>query len=467
MRVLDWFIKPPVKATPIVPVYSAPMEMIARFLANGQVVWFDNNAEGNIKEGFLGNHIIFTIQDWKSSKVASAPPLVYEIKDEKTYRKYRAFLADASVDSFRRSQDMKIKALEEIEGHDMQKVLDRPNPHMSRYEFEYGLQTYVDIVGSGYYMGVRDGIADPEKGKITEMYLPPAHHMTIHTGDINNPIKEWSLSSNPDKKISAANVCQVRNFSPRYETASQWMYGLSRLFSAKGIIQKYKDGAASEIGIYQNNGRQDIIFPKDAVDPNEYSLEQMQGIRDAISSKLKSGGISTSTIELGSIRIGFSPTELGILESLQDAKVDLCALYHVPPELFAWGEHSTYNNMTEKRKIGLTDAVLPELEKRKDALNHWLVPSYAEKSKAKLVIDYDYEYFPELQADNAEIVKWMQYVPLTANERRALFKYDSKRDQNADKLMVQTNLTLLEDMGLESFPGNPDDNTFGGNNDGN
>lgn len=442
------------KPAPIVqlPSYSKPMEMIISFAANRQVIFFDNSGQGNIDEGFLGNHIIFTIQDWKSSKVASAPPLIYEVKDEKTYKKYRAYLSDPTIDSFRRSQDLKIKALEEIEGHDMQKVLDRPNPHMSRYEFEYGLQTYIDIVGAGYYMGVRDGL-DPDKGKIKEMYLPPAHHMTIVSGDIENPIKEWFLSSSPQNKISAKNVCQVRNFSPRYETQTQWMYGLSRLFSAKGLIQKYKDGASAEVGIYQNNGRQDIIFPKEANDPNEYSLEQMQGIRDAISTKLKSGGISTSTIELGSIRVGFSPSELGILESLKDAKVDLCSLYHVPVEIFNWGEHSTYNNMTEKRKIGLTDAVLPELEKRKDALNHWLVPSYNEKGKHKLVIDYDYEYFPELQADNAEIVKWMEHVPMTANERRALFRYDTIPGENNEKLMVGSNVKLLDDMGIASFEG--------------
>lgn len=433
------------------PAYASPMEMILRFMANGQVQWMPNNAQSNIDNGYLGNHAVFTIQDWKSSKVASAPPLIYEVKDEKTYKKYRAYLAANTVDSFRRSQDLKVKALHEIEGHDMQKVLDRPNPNMSRYEFEYGLQTYIDIVGHGEYMAVRDS-TDQVSGRIVEMYLPPAHHMIITSGTMTDPIREWSLISNPDKKISAKNVCQIRNFSPQYSTPGQWMYGLSRLFSAQSIIQKYKDGSETQIGVYQNNGRQDIIFPKDARDPNEYTLEQMQSIRDATQSKLKSGGISAHSIELGTIRIGFTPQELGILETLQDAKVDLCALYHVPPEIFGWGEHSTYNNMTEKRKIGLTDAILPELEKRKDALNHWLVPSY-NKDKSKLVIDYDYEYFPELQADNAEIVKWMDHVPMTANERRALFRYDTRPGENNEKLLIGGNVKLLEDMGMESFAG--------------
>lgn len=448
MGLLDYFRPKPVQQ----PRYALPMDMIGRFLANGQVQWMQYDAQGLIDNAYLGNHIIFAIQDWKSSKVASAPPLLYEVKEEKSYRKYRMYLKDATYDSFRRSQDIKTKALVEVEGHDLQKVLDRPNPNMTRYEFEYGMQTYIDIVGAGYQMAVRDGM-DGQSGKIKELYLPPAHQMVAVTGDIYNPVKEWFLNSAPDKKIAAANVCQIRNFSPRYESGMQWIYGLSRLHAAKGLIQKHKDAQETEVSVFQKRGIRDIIFPKGSTDPSEISLEDMNRARDNMNQKIgESGtaGIITNNIEIGSIRIGFSPTELGILETIKDAKVDLCSLYHVPADLFGWGEHSTYNNMTEKIKIGLRDAILPELEKRKDAYNSWLVPSYGDKN---LVMDYDYDYFHELQPDKKELAEWMDKVPLTPNERRAPFGYEALPDENMNKAMIGGNYKLVEDMGIESFAG--------------
>jgi len=71
---------------------NRPLEMQFRFLANGQVQWFPRNSEEFITNGYLGNHAIFTIQDWKCQKVASAPILVYEKRDEKTYKKYKNFI---------------------------------------------------------------------------------------------------------------------------------------------------------------------------------------------------------------------------------------------------------------------------------------------------------------------------------------------------------------------------------------
>jgi len=353
------------------PAYSSPMELIARWMNDGQVVWFDNNAQGNITNGFLSNHIIFTIQDWKSSKVASAPPIVYEVKDETAYKKYRAQIQAKTDDSFRRSQDMKHKALSEVSDHDIQKVLDRPNPNMSRYEYEYGMQTYIDIVGAGYHMSVRDGV-NPEEGAIKEMYLPPAHQMTLVSGNIQEPIKEWFLSSNPENKISAKNVCQIRNFSPRYETPTQWMYGLSRLFSAKSLIQKYADATTTEVSLFQSKGVRDFVFRKNFAEMEELTVEQTQLAEDVLNRKVKesgSGGIVFGNSELGTIRVGFSPTELGILDTLKDAKIDLCALYHIPAIIFDWNvSNSTFNNLSEARKIGLTDAVLPVLYCENDVI---------------------------------------------------------------------------------------------------
>lgn len=465
MGLLD-LIRRPVQPVTQVPAFYSPMEMIGSWLANGQVAWFSADSTGLIKETFMDNHVVFTIQDWKSSKVASAPPLLNEIKDEKAYKQYRQYVKSISSSkddtNFLRARDLRHKALTEVPDHDILKVLQRPNGIMTAYEFFYGLQTYIDIVGAGYLMAVRDGV-DPTEGRITEMYLPPAHQMAIVSGTPYEPIKEYFLNSSPDKKINAKNVCQIRNFSPDYTTSTQWLYGQSRLLAAKKLLQRQKDGTETEVALFQNQGVREMMFPKGMFDPGDVPLDQANSAAELLNKKIRNsgnGGIITSNVEMGSIKIGFTPSELGILDSLKDSKKDLCAIYHIPDAIFNWDEHTTYNNMAEKRKIGLVDAVLPELEKIKDALNYWLVPSYEKPGrdgKNRFVIDYDLDFFPELQADREQLSKWIDSACLTANERRELFGYGQDLGENSNKALIPSGLKILDDEGLGSFGSNEEE----------
>jgi phage portal protein BeeE len=431
---------------------SRPLEMQWRWLPNGQVVWYAHDGDGMIKNCYLGNLPVWTILDWKAAKVASAPPLLYKVKDEKKYRKYRTLMKDVNYKNFHQIHDLKLKALEEVEDHELLDVINNPNPYMSGYEFRYGHTVYKDAVGSSYHTAVRDGVNDPTDGKIKELWLPAAHEMVIVSGGIYNPIAEYYLKSNPEKKINAKNVCHIRHFSPLHDTDFQSLYGMSRLYPAKKVIQSYNEGIETSASIYQTKGVRDIIYPKGITDIGMIPLDEAIAAQDRMNQKLShagNGGIIANNVELGHITVGFSPTELGILEQQNSTKKDLCALFHVSDIIFGWSEHTTYNNLSESRKISLTDAVLPELEILKDSWNSWLLPSYTKDKD--YVIDFDDEYYAELQEDKAEQVKWMSQAPLTANEKRELLGYERSLDLNADKVMLPSNFQLLESMGTESF----------------
>lgn len=451
---------------------SVPRQMILRWMANGQVAWFPDDTQSMIDNGFLGNHAIFTIQDWKSSKVASCPPIVYEIKNEKAYKQYRLMLKDATRDSLRRAKDLQHKALDEVENSDIQKVLDRPNNMMNWYEFIYGHTTFKDICGSSYLGATRDGISDPTQGAIRSMDLFPSQDVVIVSGDRINPIKEYYLKTNPEIKIDVRNVLQIRNFSPRYETQSQWMYGLSRLYALRSILQEYNEAVESNVKLAQDGGVRDIISRKHHSTEmmDDLTPEQSQAVEDVFNRKIKesgNGGLVFANGELTSIRVGFSPVEMGILENKKILKTDYCAAYHIPDIIFGWSDQTTYNNLSESRKIAITDAVLPELEQLTDGLNSWLVPSYnsvkqpLNNQKQKLVIGFDHEYFPELQEDKLEMIKWLEKSPVTPNEWRRAMHYDDSTEENANKIIIPNSVKLLESLDMESFIGRPQDNTFG------
>lgn len=449
---------------------SVPQQMILRFLPSGQVMWMPDNTETWIEQGYQGNHAVFTIQDWKSAKVASCPPIVYEVTDEKSYKLYKAMLKNPTRESLLRAGDLRRKSMREVANTDMQKVLDRPNQMMTWYEFAYGGVTFKDMCGSEYIGATRNGVSDPTTGAITEMTLLPSQYVTITVGNSSNPIKEYVLSTNPDVPIDARNVLQIRNFSPDYKTYGDWLYGQSRLKAARNILQDYNSSVEASASIMQDKGVRDIVFPKNHPQfENDVTPEQAQDNEDVMNRKLKesgNGGVITSSAELGVIRIGFSPTELGILDSKKLTKTDFCALYHIPDIIFGWSDQTTYNNLSEARKIGITDAVLPELEQLADGLNSWLVPSYTDvkqslnNQKQNLVIGFDHEYFSELQEDKAELIKWLEKSPVTPNEWRRALHYDDSPEENANKIMVPSGMKLLEDMGFEIGTGDP--STFGG-----
>ncbi len=468
MGLFDFFNKKAVNKN------SVPRQMILRFMSNGQVAWFSDDTQSMIDNGFLGNHAIYTIQDWKSGKVASCPPIVYEVKNEKAYKLYRSMLKNATRESLMRAKDLQYKALDEVEGTDMQKVLDRPNNMMTWFEFIYGHTTFKDMCGSSYIGGTRDGILDPTQGAIRSMDLLPSQDVVIVSGTQNDPIKEYFLKTNPDTKIDVRNVLQTRNFSPRYETQSQWMYGLSRLYPLRSILQEYNEAVSSNVKLYQDGGVRDIIFksnhPQELSD--DLTPEQSQAVEDVFNRKIKesgNGGLVFANSEVGSIRVGFSPVEMGILESKKILKTDFCAAYHIPDIIFGWSDQTTYNNLSESRKIAVTDAILPELEQLTDGLNNWLVPSYdnvkqpLNNQKQKLVIGFDHEYFAELQEDKNEMIKWLKESPVTPNEWRRAMHYDDSPEENANKIMVPSTSKLLEDLGMDSF-GAGDASIFGQDN---
>lgn len=457
----DWFNLNKKAKSPNGNGVSKPVKMQLNVVGPGQVVWSVINGENFIENGYLGNHAIFTIQDWKSQKCAMAPPVAYEKRDSKTFKQYKALLTSSTPDSFLRARDIRHKALNEIEDHEILNVLNNPNPGMTRYEFDYGLTTYLDQTGDSYIFGVRNG-ADGVSGKIKEMYLPPAQNVKgIREGYF---IKQYFLESNPTEKIDVLNVCHIRNFNPSMKTGYDSYSGLSRLHALSHLIDTYNESIETEASIYKDKGVRTIVFPKGQSDVNDVPIEQGESQRDRFNRQVKesgSGGIITSKVEMGSIELGYSPKDLGILESKALTKIDFCAAYHIAPEIFGWGGHSAYENLPTNIKISLNDAVLPEYEKRSNALNQWLTPSYDPDGKQKLYIGYNYDVFNELQPDKKQLAEWMKLVPLTANEAREAFGYEALKQENADKIIISGNYKLLEDMGMDSFAGTDTGNPFG------
>ncbi len=440
---------------------SRPVQMQFRFLENGQVIWFADNQEELLKNGFLDNHVVFTLADYKAKKVASVPWILSEVKSKTLHKRYKALLKEATPASFDMALRIKKEALEEVENEDIMKIFETPNPYMSYEEFAYGTSIYKDFVGCSYWDAVRGGsVNDPTIGKIRELYLPFAHQRRIKSGGLSRPIAGYYSINNPDITIDASNVYQMRNFSPRNEdaTGTQSLYGLPRIYAGRKLLQKYNEGIKTEADILQKKGQRHIVHPKNLHENQDVSYTSMAKARDGWEQKLNEagpGGIAINNTELGVITVGFTPKDLGILESSKADKEDFCAMWNLNPMLFGWASNTTYTNFPEARKMAITDAIIPELEAMKHGFNKFYLPSH--DASGKYSIDYDLEFFSEMQADMKSTVEWMTNAGVyTPNEIRAATRYGVAKDENADKIIVKSGLKLLENIGTESFAGDLD-----------
>jgi hypothetical protein len=70
-----------------------------------------------------------------------------------------------------------------------------------------------------------------------------------------------------------------------------------------------------------------------------------------------------------------------------------------------------------------------------------LFPSY-EKS----VIEWDVSELPEMQADMKTQAESLNLIPLTPNEKRTVFKYETLLDDGMDVVWMPTNVQRIDDV---------------------
>ena len=62
----------------------------AQKVGNGVVTWSGQNKQQQVRDGFAGYDIVYSIVSIITNKAKVAPWYEYQITDKKTYRKYKA-----------------------------------------------------------------------------------------------------------------------------------------------------------------------------------------------------------------------------------------------------------------------------------------------------------------------------------------------------------------------------------------
>lgn len=430
-------------------------QQIIRLVFNGELggykplIYFSDNTETYIEQGFLGNHVVFTITDWCARKMASVEPLVYKIKSKKATKKYNEFQKNFNPHNAIRISQLKKKAfeLEEVEsGNTLTTVLERPNPFQTWDEFIYGYFVYKKYTGRCYIRGIRAENSVRTKG-YQEMYLLPSQYVEVVAGDGNTVVEYYRDSRVPDEKILTEDVCVIKTFSP----VDGGLNGTSIFKSASKLLKKSSDALDAETEIMQNRGAKKIIFPSISPDQLQSMVlpdsTQTSNISEKIRKTIKeagNGGIATNSVPLGMIDLGLTPVDLNILASKQHDEKAWCSLFHVS-SMVVLNDHesASYDTMQQNMVLSVSNGIIPELEALKNALNNWLAPTHGDD----LYIDFDYTEFPEMYKEIFAVAKELKNTEVvTVDEIRAVIKYDNYEGDNGDKILVSGNKKILDDI---------------------
>jgi len=422
-----------------------PFTQLALSFVGGQTVVWQSTSRGELLEaGYLNDNIVFSLQKWKANKIKNCPFVLYRVKSKRKYAKYKSLLKSPTSDSFAVAMQLKSQALEVVEEHPLLKLLDEPNVDMTGAMFKEMEITYRDMVGASY---VRMVIGEGSRVPI-RLEIIPSQEVTIIQGEDGLPIA-LSLIKDPEVRIPWEEIIQTRHFNPKFSWQGEHLYGLSILHSASKLLTKHAESISAEAEAFANRGARELIFPTNA-DFADYDPATIEGVNKRLNDKLTEGGnnrVVANAIPLGSIKIGMSPVDLNILESNQELKNEFCALYGISPIIFDWTSNSTYNNLIEARKMSLLDGVIPYQEDFKDALNSKLVPYFGKD----LVLDWDYQAYPEMQSDLKEQTERLaKSYWLTIDEKRAEQDFPILNTENSQIPLVPSNLTRLDDVGMDS-----------------
>lgn len=422
-------------------------ELIYTWLGTS-IILNEENDTTYIKEGYQRNATIYSIVNLITRTAAVIPWQVYRVTDKTALKNYKA-MSSGTIDEtilFKSSQ-IKKKALEIAYGTKLEEVLNHPNPTQSYNDFIQEVIGFGKLTGNRFIYGIGPD-SGPNANKFDELYVLPSNLVQIESDGIMQPIAGYKILYNAMDVVAPEAICHIKDFNPDYTTAGTQLYGQSPLRAGLKALTINNDAENAGIRFLQNGMARGMLMSKDGTLTKDQADMLKRSLRDQISGTKNAGNIVISPKDLSWVNFGLTASDMTLIEQYNASVKDLCNIYGIPVQLLNNTDTSTYNNMKEAKKALYQNAVIPELIKIRDAINHWLSPQYG----TDLYFDYDFTMIPELQEEMDKVVKQMADAWwITPNEKREAMYYG--RDEENDFMndyFIPANLTPQNiDLGIE------------------
>lgn len=411
---------------------------------NGQFVIDEDRSTTYIDKGYKSLPNLYGIISLITSKSSIVPHETFKITNQSKFRKYKAQMKSASTTrDYAKAMVTKAQAMEKVEGTELDQLLTNPNLYQSIEEFYESVDGYLLLTGNAYMWG----LGATKKPKELHSLIAPC--VTIKTGKSwIDPVQAYTLSYMGDP-IPAEEIGHIKYWNPvsTYVRPEDLLYGLSPLKSCRTLLGKYVEADIAQGSMFKNMGVVGILSNNNDPDVKEEDLLRLRDRwKQMYGGSSKAGDIAITSANVKWQQMGLSAVDLNIIQGKEEILGELCNVYHVPISMFT-KVNSTENNMIQGRKMFITDAVIPLVERRKNVINRWLAPKFGDN----LVVEYDYTCFSEMNEDLDKLTDAaVKSYWITGNEKRVLTNYDRSDDPNMDKYLIPSGMMLLDDLNAET-----------------
>lgn len=309
----------------------------------------------------------------------------------------------------------------QIKTHPLLKLLNTPNPMLSKSEFIEGIVTYRLISGNSYVLMI-----ESQNSKPKELYLLRPDRVEIIPDKSNIPYiyryraENSSYDFKVDKLTGRSSILHLKTFNPLND-----LYGLSPIEAAAYSIDQHNQAGAWNQAMLQNGARPSgALIVQSAKDGSggHLSSEQYMRLKEQIESYytgaknvgrpiLLEGGLDWKEMSL-------SPKDMDFIKSKNSSARDIALAFGVPPQLLGIPGDNTYSNLVEARLSLWEQTILPTLENIISHFNSWLVPKFGND----LCLSYDKDAIEILIEKRQKLWQYVQNASfMTLNEKREAF----------------------------------------------
>jgi len=406
------------------------------------------NDDSYINQGYRYNATIYSIINLITKSATNIPFCVYEVQSSNDLKRYKSLTSgDFNSTSLHNAKIIQKKAMVELEGTDLHKILERPNPAQSYNTWISEIIAFGLLTGNRYIYGIA-----PETGagagKFKELYVMPSQVMQINSGGLFKPVDHYTLEYNGTFEIPAEQILHIKDFNPYYDGTGSHLYGMSPLKAGLRVMDANNEALTTGLKYLQNQTARGVLMSEEG-DINEVQARQLKDkFKQQYQGSKNAGDVIITPKKLSWVNFGLNASDLSLIEQYNATIKDLCNIYGVPVQLLNNTDSATYNNQKEAKKSLYVNAVIPQLVKIREELNRWLTPQYGDK----LYIDFDFTVIPELQEEMEKVVGQMsQAWWITPNEKRAAMSYgmDEENTQLDDYYIPSNLIPVSGDQSLE------------------
>jgi HK97 family phage portal protein len=418
-------------------------------LLNNNVEFYDQKIETFIEKGYMFNPHAYTVINFIARSISQVPFKVYEVKNKKNLQKY---IVEKSKNNVAYQNLYKEKALEEVDGGTLHKIMKHPNDNQGMAEFLFEAIGYKKLTGNRFIYGLTPSGFD--KDLFTKMYNMPSQMTEIILGDWMQPVKGYKLNLTNDRKldIECARVLHQKEWNPQMHNGTN-PYGLSPMEPLLRSLQRSNESYDASLGLMKNgipagilSNNSDLVMTPDMVDKMESAYKNKFG-----GGKNKNK-VLFSAANVSWQEIGMKSQDMELLASNMSDLRDFCRVYAIPTMLVSDTENSTFNNVTEAKKSVWMENFIPELDQIRDGFNNWLVPAHSKKDGKEYFVDYDLTAVPVLQTDldklSARLMKEMEQGMWSANEVRAMLGREQGNTPHLDKFILGSRFDFIDKDGM-------------------